>query len=100
MIRKVLEDQTLVLPDLESSICEIYAESQTSQKDVKRRFKDQLKTIEMHIKDMDRMDKQAERIHNSITDMLDLKQKYTNAFEHDSDRRLWYLRSSRSFACP
>jgi ankyrin repeat protein/Mg2+ and Co2+ transporter CorA len=81
MIKKVLEDQALVLPDLESSICEIYAESQTSQRDVKKRFRDQLKTIEMHIKDIDRMDKQAERIYNSITDMLDLKQKHANAFE-------------------
>jgi ankyrin repeat protein len=81
MIKKVLEDQTLVVPDLESSICEIYAESQTSQKEVKKRFKEQLKTIEMHIKDIDRMDKQAERIYNSITDMLDLKQKHANAFE-------------------
>lgn len=81
MIKKVLEDQAHVLPDLESSICEIYAESQTSQKEVKKRFRDQLKTIEMHIKDIDRMDKQAERIYNSITDMLDLKQKHANAFE-------------------
>jgi len=81
MIKKVLEDQVHVLPDLESSICEIYAESQTSQKDVKKRFREQLKTIEMHIKDIDRMDKQAERIYNSITDMLDLKQKHANAFE-------------------
>jgi Mg2+ and Co2+ transporter CorA len=81
MIKKVLEDQAHVLPDLESSICEIYAESQTSQKEVKKRFRDQLKTIDMHIKDIDRMDKQAERIYNSITDMLDLKQKHANAFE-------------------
>lgn len=81
MIKKVLEDQAAVLPDLEASICDIYAESQTSQKDVKKRFKDQLKTIELHIKDIDRMDKQAERIYNSITDMLDLKQKHANAFE-------------------
>lgn len=35
----------------------------------------------MHIKDIDRMDKQVERIYNSIRDMLDLKQKHANAFE-------------------
>jgi Mg2+ and Co2+ transporter CorA len=81
MIKKVLEDQAHVLPDLEASICEIYAESQTSQKEVKKRFKDQLKAIDMHIRDIDRMDKQAERICDSITDMLDLKQKHANAFE-------------------
>lgn len=81
MIKKVFEDQAHVLPDLESSICDVYFESQISQRDVKKRFKDQLKTVEMHIKDIDRMDKQAERIYNSITDMLDLKQKHANAFE-------------------
>lgn len=37
--------------------------------------------IDMHLKDIDRMDKQAERIYHSITDLLDLKQKHANAFE-------------------
>lgn len=81
MISKVLEDQRQVLPDLESAICDIYKEEHRSQQDVKKRFRDQLKTIEMHIKDIDRMDKQAERIYSSITDLLDLKQKHANAFE-------------------
>jgi hypothetical protein len=35
----------------------------------------------MHVKDVDRMDKQTERIYRSITDLLDLKQKHANAFE-------------------
>jgi Mg2+ and Co2+ transporter CorA len=81
MIAKVLEDQRQVLPDLEAAVCEIYQGEQKSQQEVKKRFRDQLKTIEMHIKDIDRMDKQAERIYSSITDMLDLKQKHANAFE-------------------
>lgn len=81
MIEKVLEDQRQVLPDLEAAICELYLGEQRSQQDVKKRFREQLKTIEMHIKDIDRMDRQAERIYSSITDMLDLKQKHANAFE-------------------
>lgn len=81
MIAKVLEDQRQVLPDLEAAVCDIYRDEQRSQYDVKKRFKEQLKAIEMHIKDIDRMDKQAERIYSSITDMLDLKQKHANAFE-------------------
>lgn len=81
MIAKVLEDQRQVLPDLESAICDIYKEEHRSQHEVKKQFRDQLKTIEMHIKDIDRMDKQAERIYSSITDLLDLKQKHANAFE-------------------
>jgi Mg2+ and Co2+ transporter CorA len=81
MIKKVLEDQQHVLPALEASILEIYKDEQRGQQEVKKRFADQLKTVGMHIKDIDRMDKQAERIYSSITDMLDLKQKHANAFE-------------------
>ena len=81
MITKVLEDQRSVIPDLEVSITDIYHEEHKPQQDVKRRFKEQLKTIDTHIKDLERMDKQAERIYKSITDLLDLKQKHANAFE-------------------
>lgn len=81
MIAKVFEDQQNVLTELEAAICDIFFEEQQSQKGVKRRFRDQLKTIDMHLKDIERMDKQAERIYYSITDMLDLKQKHANAFE-------------------
>lgn len=81
MIEKVLGDQRQVLPDLESAICELYLEEQKSQQEVKKRFREQLKAIEMHVKDLERMDKQAKRIYDSITDMLDLKQKHANAFE-------------------
>jgi len=81
MISKVLEDQRNVLPDLEVSILDIFKEEHKSQQEVKKRCREQLKTIEMHIKDLERMDKQAERIYNSITDLLDLKQKHANAFE-------------------
>lgn len=83
MISKVLDDQTSVLPDLLDCILDIYQSSnpRISQSDVKKRARDQLKTIEMHLKDIERMDKQAIRIYESITDMLDLKQKHANAFE-------------------
>jgi Mg2+ and Co2+ transporter CorA len=81
MIAKVFEDQQHVLMELEAAICDIYFEEQQSQKGVKKRFREQLKTIDMHLKDIERMDKQAERIYSSITDMLDLKQKHANAFE-------------------
>jgi hypothetical protein len=81
MIYKVLEDQRTVLPDMEASITDIYREEHKSQQDLKRRFKDMLKTIDTHIKDLERMDKQAKRIYESITDLLDLKQKHANAFE-------------------
>ncbi|KAH8679781.1 ankyrin [Tricladium varicosporioides] len=81
MIKKVLDDQASVLPSLELAILDIFKEEQKSQQEVKRRFADQLKAITVRLKDIDRMDRQAERIYASITDMLDLKQKHANAFE-------------------
>jgi ankyrin repeat protein/Mg2+ and Co2+ transporter CorA len=81
MIAKVLEDQRNVLPDLEASIKDIYLETNKNQQELGRRFKDMLKTIDTHIRDLERMDIQAERIYKSITDLLDLKQKHANAFE-------------------
>ncbi|GLA17149.1 hypothetical protein AnigIFM62618_004272 [Aspergillus niger] len=81
MIRTVLQHQQNVLLDFQEAICEIYYGQQRSQHEVKKRFKEQQRTIDMHLKDIDRMDKQAERIYSSITDLLDLKQKHANAFE-------------------
>lgn len=81
MIRTVLGYQKEVLVDLQDAICEIYLEENKSQSDIKKKFRDQQRIIEMHVKDVDRMDKQTERIYDSITDLLDLKQKHANAFE-------------------
>ncbi|OKL64361.1 hypothetical protein UA08_01088 [Talaromyces atroroseus] len=81
MIRTVLEYQKQVLVDLQDAICEIYFEENKSQSDIKKKFREQQRIIEMHVKDVDRMDKQTERIYDSITDLLDLKQKHANAFE-------------------
>jgi Mg2+ and Co2+ transporter CorA len=81
MIKKVLEDQHKVLPVLEAAVCEIYLDEQKSQWDIKKRFREQTKAVDEHIRDIDRMDKQAEHLKSSIIDMLDLKQKHANAFE-------------------
>ncbi|KAL4806536.1 amidase signature domain-containing protein [Aspergillus unguis] len=81
MIRMVLQHQQHVLEDFQDVVCEIYFSHEYSQKDIKKRFGEQQRTIDMHLKDIDRMDKQAERIYSSITDLLDLKQKHANAFE-------------------
>ncbi|KKK18050.1 hypothetical protein ARAM_000740 [Aspergillus rambellii] len=81
MIRTVLQHQQHVLVDFQEVVCEIYHGQQRSQYEVKKRFKEQQRTIDMHLKDIDRMDKQAERIYSSITNLLDLKQKHANALE-------------------
>jgi ankyrin repeat protein/Mg2+ and Co2+ transporter CorA len=81
MIRMVLHYQKNVLDDFHEVVGEIYLSQGQSQRDIKKRFGEQQRTIDIHLKDIDRMDKQAERIYSSITDLLDLKQKHANAFE-------------------
>jgi hypothetical protein len=81
MIGSVLEHQKQVLLDLQEAICELYLGEHKSQAEIKKRFREQQRLIEMHMKDVDRMNKQTERIYHSITDLLDLKQKHANAFE-------------------
>ncbi|KAL4909719.1 hypothetical protein BDW74DRAFT_186228 [Aspergillus multicolor] len=81
MIRMVLHYQKNVLDDFEKVVSEIYLGQHQNQRDMKKRFGEQQRTIDIHLKDIDRMDKQAERIYSSITDLLDLKQKHANAFE-------------------
>ncbi|KAG9242052.1 ankyrin repeat protein [Calycina marina] len=81
MMERVLEDQLYVLPDLQAAVCDIYYEEQMSQGEVKKRFGEQMRGINTHIKDIDRMSQQAKRIYKNVTDMLDLKQKHANAFE-------------------
>ncbi|CAD6500059.1 BgTH12-04164 [Blumeria graminis f. sp. triticale] len=81
MIAKILEDQLHVLPDFQEAICDSYVAEHKSQAEVKKRFRDMVKLIEVHNNDIARMDRQAERIYKSITDMLDLKQKHANALE-------------------
>ncbi|KAJ4302959.1 hypothetical protein N0V90_001850 [Kalmusia sp. IMI 367209] len=81
MITKVLKDQRAVLSDMETCYTDIYASAHWRQQDLKRRFREQYKLIDVHVADLERMDQQASRIYESITDLLDLKQKHANAFE-------------------
>ncbi|KAL4787445.1 hypothetical protein BJX76DRAFT_363385 [Aspergillus varians] len=81
MLRMVLEHQKHVLDAFQNVVTEIYASQQHSQYCMKKRFMEQQRVLDMHVKDIDRMDKQAERIYSSITDLLDLKQKHANALE-------------------
>jgi hypothetical protein len=83
IIRMVLGNQHQLLPELRESIRSIYRGEQwyAQLRRAERKFEEQDKTITNPVKDIDRMDKQAERIYGSIRDLLDLKQKHANAFE-------------------
>ncbi|EFW99856.1 GTP-binding protein [Grosmannia clavigera kw1407] len=49
--------------------------------ETKRRARDQKRLLEVYRKDFERMDRQASSIYNSLTHLLDLKQKHSNALE-------------------
>lgn len=82
MIEKVLKEQKSVIPELADRLSDdMGGRRSTSSIDVHKRNKEQIKIIETHLTDVDRMDKQAEGIYRSLTHLLDLKQKHANAFE-------------------
>lgn len=83
IIRTILQHQKDILDDLQDIICSIHTHTYNNrpQNDIKKRFREQHRTIDMHLKDIERMDAQAERVYYSITDLLDLKQKQASANE-------------------
>lgn len=81
MIGAVLGHQQDLLADLQNAIYEAHqVESRSIQKNNKR-FRELRRTVDMHIKDVHRIDRHAERIYMSISHLLDLKQKNANPFE-------------------
>ncbi|CAK4034723.1 ankyrin repeat [Lecanosticta acicola] len=88
IIRMVLDHQMNILPDLKDAVKDTYRDDRSlghrsleQLRKVDKGFEEQEKTISNPLKDIDRMDKQAERIYTNIRDLLDLKQKHANAFE-------------------
>lgn len=83
IVRMILSHQQHLLPELHKAISNIYKEerSYAQERKIAKVFDEQEKIIANPLKDIDRMDKQAERIYGSIRDLLDLKQKHANAFE-------------------
>ncbi|KAI2639228.1 hypothetical protein GGS21DRAFT_488139 [Xylaria nigripes] len=49
--------------------------------EIRRRTGQQRRDLDVKLKDVNRMDRQAESLYNSLTDLLDLKQKHSNALE-------------------
>ncbi|KAL8705183.1 MAG: hypothetical protein Q9201_001683 [Fulgogasparrea decipioides] len=83
MISMVLKHQLSVLDDIMYALLEEAKgpQLQQIQSEIKKRYREQHKVVEIHLKDVERMDKQAEGIYTSLTHLLDLKQKHANAFE-------------------
>ncbi|KAL8758200.1 MAG: hypothetical protein Q9199_001663 [Rusavskia elegans] len=82
MISMVLKHQVSILDDMMHALLEEARGSDSRmQSEIKKRYREQHKVVEVHLKDVERMDKQAEGIYTSLTHLLDLKQKHANAFE-------------------
>lgn len=88
IIGVVLRSQYLVLEEFQNGIeQELQVEGGSRKttepilKDIKRRCQEQLRLITMHGDDVERMNEQGRGIYNSLTNLLDLKQKHSNALE-------------------
>lgn len=78
----VLQSQLHVLPGLADHIVdELRGRNNPEGREIERRKREQLKLIEVHIKDLERMKGQATSVESSLAHLLDLKQKHANAFE-------------------
>lgn len=68
MISMVLTHQKSVLRDMETALLEEAKGShqQQMQSEIRKRYKEQLKVVEIHAMDVERMDKQAAGIYTSV----------------------------------
>lgn len=68
MITMVFKHQLSVLDDLSRALLEEVEgkHNQQRQAEIKKRFREQQKVIDVHLKDVERMDKQAEGIYTSV----------------------------------
>lgn len=69
MISMVLKHQDSVLEDMWNALFEETKgpHQQQLQAEIKKRFKEQRKVVDVHSKDIERMDKQAEGIYTSVS---------------------------------
>lgn len=84
MISMVLHHQKSTLPSLSDAVCEDMMESSRNNakvRDVRRRVDEQKRTVDLHLNELDRMARLSEGIEGSLLNLLDLKQKQSNAFE-------------------
>jgi ankyrin repeat protein len=87
IISVVLESQTHVLDEFQKNITdELRPEGSRKAtdgvvKEFRRRFEEQERLLEVHVNDLERMYRLAQGIYSSLTNLLDLKQKHSNALE-------------------
>ncbi|KAL7621531.1 hypothetical protein AAE478_008856 [Parahypoxylon ruwenzoriense] len=90
IIKVILDTQLATVSDFEMHVTdELYAApdgptrrtADAAVAEVRKRGREQARGLEVREKDVWRMDQQAESLYHSLTDLLDLKQKHSNALE-------------------
>ncbi|KAI1400683.1 hypothetical protein F4819DRAFT_487375 [Hypoxylon fuscum] len=87
IINVILDAQYVTLLEFESLLAEELRgegsrrNTDAAVADVRKRSREQLRGLEMRQKDIERMDSQAQSLYKNLTDLLDLKQKHSNALE-------------------
>ena len=87
IIMGILESQLQIITYLEGSVMDEVRGGGSRRttdavvSDIKRRTGEQKRGLEAKQKDVSRMDRQASSLYEGLTDLLDLKQKHSNALE-------------------
>ncbi|KAH8202507.1 hypothetical protein TruAng_003315 [Truncatella angustata] len=93
ILTMILNSQLWTLGDLKNCLIEELSLSAASSRlmrnhannshvaDIRKRTLEQERHLKVHKRDIQTMEEQAERLYQSLTDLLDLKQKHSNALE-------------------
>ena len=81
ILTMVLRQQKGALHEMERSFGEVPTADDDKRYDLSRKLAQQKALIDLHLLDIERMDKAAKAVNISLTQVLDLKQKHANALE-------------------
>jgi len=81
ILTMVLRQQKGTLHEMERSFTEALMGDEDKRYDLSRKLTQQKALIDLHLLDIERMDKAAKAVNISLTQVLDLKQKHANALE-------------------
>jgi ankyrin repeat protein/Mg2+ and Co2+ transporter CorA len=81
ILTAVLQQQRGVLQDMGQALKELSSAHGATKHDMPKKCGQQKRLVDQHLLDIERMDKQAKRVNESLHQVLDLKQKHANALE-------------------
>lgn len=81
ILTMVLRQQKGTLHEMERSFAETLMTDEDKRFELSRKLAQQRALVDLHLLDIERMDKQAKAVNISLTQVLDLKQKHANALE-------------------